>query len=478
MSLSTPWAAPSDRQNSASGSLLVRLRLGEAPADPPALLDVNQRARPPSTRLDGGPIDRIVGTLAGGLRLARLHSAAANAMTPGARHTGYDETEQLTGVARTFLLRVPPGTPIGRLCDKLSQVSTVEAASPNYITVTPFDLESGITDPSGDAAWVPRLMVRMTEALAYEPGDPSVLLGLIDSGIASDHAEFPDVFRAGYDTVRLRSYDVGPDIKLLGDYQQDDADPTDRFVGHGMACAGIIAAAGIRMPAGLGGAIRIIPMRALGAAKLPQKDQPVGLGAISDLDMAMKRAIDLGAKVINASFGTEDLALHPSSPRPHRDVVDYALARGCILIAASGNNAAETRFWPAAYPEVIAVGAVNAGGRPAAFSTRGPHVALCAPGERILTADLSGYQYATGTSFAAPFVSATAALLVSRAARRAVPLTAPAVKDILVRSAQPFAGGTPARGFGADILDAAAALKLLDARLDQATGSDGGSHVA
>ena len=218
-------------------------------------------------------------------------------------------------------------------------------------------------------------------------------------------------------------------------------------------------------------------MRALGAAKLPDKDQPVGLGAISDLDMAMKRAIDLGAKVINASFGTEDRALHPSSPRPHRDVVDYAMARGCILVAASGNNGAETRYWPAAYPEVIAVGAVNAGGRPAAFSTRGPHVALCAPGERILTADLSGYQYATGTSFAAPFVSATAALLVSRAARRAVPLTGPTVKDIIVRSAQPFAGGAPAQGFGAGILDATAALALLDARLDQATGTDGDSHV-
>ena len=262
MSLSIPWAAPGDRQYSAPGSLLLRLRLGEAPEDTPALLDVNQRARPPATRLDGGAIDRIVGTLAGGLRLARLHSASANAMTPGERYTGYDEVEQITGVARTFLLRVPPGTPIGRLCDKLSQVSAVEAASPNYITAIPFDLQPGITDTSGDAAWAPRLMVRMAEALAYQPGDPSVLLGLIDSGIANNHAEFLGVFRAGYDTVRLRSHDIAPGIKLLGDHERDDADPTGRFVGHGMACAGIIAAAGIRMPAGLGGAVRIIPMRA------------------------------------------------------------------------------------------------------------------------------------------------------------------------------------------------------------------------
>jgi subtilisin family serine protease len=473
--ISMPWAAPGEHQYSSPGSLLLKARLGEAPESTPALLDVNQRTQAPATRLDGGPIDRIVRTLAGGLRAARLHPAAANATSRGKRHMGYDETEQLTGVARTFLLRVAPGAPIARLCERLSEVSSVESASPNYVSVTPFDLEAAVGDVD-DAAWESRLMVRMAEALAYEPGDPSVLLGLIDSGIAANHAEFPEVFRAGYDTVRLHSYDVAPGIRLLGDYEHDDYNPTDRFVGHGMACAGIIAAAGLRMPAGLAGAARIIPMRALGAAKLPDKVQPVGLGAISDLDMAMKLAIDLGAKVINMSFGTDDRALHPSSPRPHAEVVEYALARGCILVAASGNNGSETRYWPAAYPEVIAVGAVDGEGRPAIFSTRGAHVALCAPGERVLTTALTGYQYATGTSFAAPFVSATAALLVSRAARRAAPLNGGTVKDILIRSARPFAEEMTSVGCGAGILDAAAALGLLDDFIDQSIEPDGDTY--
>ena len=92
----------------------------------------------------------------------------------------------------------------------------------------------------------------------------------------------------------------------------------------------------------------------------------------------MKLSFDLGAKVINMSFGTDDRALHPSSPRPHTDVIEYGLSRGCILIAASGNNGAEARYWPAAFPDVIAVGAVDADGRPAQFSTRGSHVALSA----------------------------------------------------------------------------------------------------
>lgn len=158
--------------------------------------------------------------------------------------------------------------------------------------------------------------------------------------------------------------------------------------------------------------------------------------------------------------------------------MDYALARGCILVAASGNNGSETRYWPAAYPGVIAVGSVDANRQPSTFSTRGTHVSLCAPGERILTTDLTGYQYATGTSFAAPFVAATAALLVSRAARSAVPLNGDTVKDILVQSVQPFAvDGIQPSGCGAGILDAAAALEHLDARINQTIGSEGANDA-
>jgi subtilisin family serine protease len=165
------------------------------------------------------------------------------------------------------------------------------------------------------------------------------------------------------------------------------------------------------------------------------------------------------------SFGTDDASLAPSSPKPHQDVVAYALSRGCVLVAASGNNGQETRYWPAAYPGVIAVGAVDDKRRPTSFSTRGDHVSLCAPGERVLTAGLEGYQAATGTSFAAPFVAAAAALLCARAARRASPIDGQVVAELLTRSAQPFAG-PPVAGCGAGILDAAAALVALDAFID------------
>ncbi len=472
--LAMPWAAGGERQYCLPSSLMLKVALGEAPEDIPAIQDVKYRARPPAQKIDGGPVDRIVRSMAGGLRAARLHASAANAMTTGKRHLRYDSIEQATGVARTFLLRVPYGTPVGALCDSLSQITTVESASPNYVSVTPFEAPIQATAGDLENAHEPRTLVRADEALAYEPGDGAVLLGLIDSGVSPGHSELAHALRAGYDTVRLTPSDVAQGVKLLGDFQRNDTDPTDRFVGHGMGCAGIIAAAGQHMPVGLGGQAQIIPLRALGAARLPGKNVAVGLGAISDLDMAAKLAVDLNAKIINMSFGTDDNALSPNSPKPHSDVVEYALARGCVLIAASGNNGARNRYWPAAHPGVIATGAVDNQRRPTHFTTRGDHIALSAPGEKIFTTGLTGYQLATGTSFAAPFVAATAALLVARAARRAVPLTGAMAKDILVRSVQPFSG-EDSEGCGAGILDAAEALKLLDTMIDRSTSSNGGA---
>ncbi len=470
-----------NRQPSSPTSVLLRLAVGEASETIPTLRDVSRRTQIAPASIDGqGPIDRITNRLAGQFRAARLYPAAAHPPSPGATHLGYDGVEHSTGIAGSLMLRVPAGTPIDQLCDALAQISTVTSVSPNYVSQLPFDVGEPLPVPdSGDGGWNARRMVRMQEALAIEPGDEGVVVGLIDSGVNTSHPEFVHTFRAGFDTVRLESDDVAAGIELLGDHETMDMRPRDIFVGHGMGCAGIIAARGVGMPRGLGGLCRILPMRALAAAKLPNS-KVVGIGAISDLDLALKLAVDLGAKIINMSFGTDDAAILSNSPKPHADTVAYAIARGCILIAASGNNGRETRYWPAAFPEVIAVGAVNDSRVPASFSTRGTHVALCAPGNKVLTSAVNGYQSASGTSFAAPFVAAAAALLVARSHRRARPIDSQTVRRILVATAQPFAGNATS-GCGAGILDAAAALSALDREIEQTPGyssrsdADGGA---
>ena len=136
------------------------------------------------------------------------------------------------------------------------------------------------------------------------------------------------------------------------------------------------------------------------------------------------------------------------------------------MVAASGNSGTEENFYPAAHDGVIAVGGVDKTGKPCSFSTRGQHVALSSPGEGIVSANLHGYAKASGTSFATPFVTATAALLVSYAEGRAEPVRGVDVKRILQKSAQPFATGADTKGCGAGILDCQAALRTLEKEFD------------
>lgn len=448
--------------------LLLTLRLGEMPEHIPGWLACSHFGAAPAQRIDGGVIDRLLRHHGGAMRVMRVHSARARRSernAPGAYR--FDEAEQLSGVARVLRIQVRDRERLPLLLRALAEVPNVERVSANYLAATPFHaLPTRVESGHGDAGernprWV-RECTRIDEALAYEPGDPAVVIGLADTGVALRHAELQQRLRAGFDSVNLDPQTVG-DLRLVGDYRHAGEQPQDE-VGHGSGCAGILVARGQGMPTGAAGACGLTPVRVLGAA-LSAGDKRIGVGALDNIDAGMKRLIDLGAKVINMSFGTPASALLPDAPLPHDEIVRYALARGVILVAASGNSGLHERYFPAAHAGVIAVGAIDHSLSPAAFSTRGEHVALCAPGRDIRTCGLDGYQHATGTSFAAPFVAAACALLAARAQRRAWPLGSEDAHRLLLHSARPFARAGIA-GSGGGVLDVMAALRALDAEID------------
>lgn len=125
----------------------------------------------------------------------------------------------------------------------------------------------------------------------------------------------------------------------------------------------------------------------------------------------LSRAIDLlvgaGVLAVNMSFAGPDNAVL-------RLLVERAAAAGIGLVAAAGNGGpGAPPAYPAAWPEVVAVTAVDAGLRPYRQANRGPYVSLAAPGVGLWTAaSVSGGRLRSGTSYAAPFV--TAALAVER----------------------------------------------------------------
>jgi subtilisin family serine protease len=477
--LAMPWA-PGRRIYCAPGRVVLKVVLGEAPERIPTARDVKLGAVAAPRGLDGGPVDRVIAHFTHSVQVIRVHGAAASRGRWGMRHTGFDDLEMALGLARLFRVDVDKGAAVGDLVDALRQLGIVEAAIPYYLCAQTEDapanrIASQTTPMPGERGRGSRDQVRAREALEMEPGDPSVIVGVVDTGVNAAHPDLRKNLRPGYDTVQLGMRDLASGVSLLGDLAGEDREPDDE-VGHGTACAAIIGAAGGRLPPGLAGGCSVLPMRVLGSAKVPGKNEPVGIGSLTDIDDGMKRAVDLGATVLNLSFGTPLSSLDPHDPVPHSEVVRYALARGCTLVAASGNSGKREEIVPAALPGVIAVGAMGEDGRPAHFSTSGDHVAIAAPGERVVSAGIGGYQAVTGTSFASPFVAAAAALLVSHGRRRSCPVTPDTVRRVLTESARPWPGAAPL-GHGVGTLDAAAALKCLEREIDGASEGEAGRQT-
>jgi subtilisin family serine protease len=440
-----------------SRHLLLKLRAGEAPEHVPCHLDHLVGAARRVSSLDGGPIDGAL-RIAGGFRALGVYHAAASLGRVGEQALRWSHAEEELGLARTYQVEIADAASAERVVDRLRSLASVESAHVQTLATAPFS--AAAVDAVTDSAWIPHERIHAAEAHRLEPGDERVTVGLVDTGISLGHPEFQRKLLAGYDTVDL-GVDEASGLRLVGDSRGKDFTPSDA-VGHGSHVGGVVGATGWDLPPGIAGLSLMLPVRVLAAALVKDGTRPAGIGAEANINAGFKVAVDLGATVLNLSFGTSEHDLDPEAPKPQADVVAYAHRNGCVLVAASGNSGAAERYYPAALPEVIAVGSVGGDGRRSSFSSYGEHVALCAPGERIVSCGLRGLKEGSGTSYAAPFVTGAAALLVARARRRGRTLTPPEVRALLVSSATPLPGA-PATEVGSGLLDAEAALRRLDA---------------
>ena len=132
-----------------------------------------------------------------------------------------------------------------------------------------------------------------------------------------------------------------------------------------------------------------------------------GDGWYFDIAAGIVYAADNGAQIINLSLGGS------SSSQLLQDAVDYAHARGSLLVAASGNNGGAV-YYPGACQNVLTVAATDAQDNRLPFSNQGPQVDIAAPGDYLISTwylPSIPYRLAHGTSMAAPHVSGAAALL-------------------------------------------------------------------
>lgn len=443
--------------------LTLTLAAGEAPAHVPSYLDHLVGAARAVTTIDHGPVDRALRE-GGSFRVLGVYGARAALGRIGEQGAAryWNDHEHDLGLSRTYQVELADADVVRRVVDKLRCVRPVESASVQSLAAVPF---AAVATPAAattheGAAWAPHERVHALEAHRLEPGDETVTVGLVDTGISLGHPEFQRKLLAGYDTVDLDA-DEAAGLRLVGDSRGGDFTPSDA-VGHGSHCGGVIGATGWELPPGVAGLSLMLPLRVLAAALAPGSQRPSGVGAEANINCGLKIAVDLGADVLNLSFGTSEHDVDADGPKPQGAVVAYAERYGCILVAATGNTGVEERFYPAALPQVIAVGSVQGDGRRSAFSSYGDHVAVCSPGENIVSCGIEGLRSGSGTSYAAPFVTGAAALCLAHARRRGRTLAPREVRDLLTSTATPLPNGSP-HETGAGLLDVAAAIRKLDA---------------
>lgn len=287
---------------------------------------------------------------------------------------------------RAGVLRVGPGRGgAGRLAADLRSIPGVAWVEAPHIV-------RALAAPNDPRFWDQWALGVMQVARAWEvsPGSAAVTVAVVDSGVGP-HVDLVGKILPG------RSFVAG----------QSSNDTVDRN-GHGTAMTDLIAAnvhdhLGV---AGVAQRVRILPVTVLDAQ---------GVGNDQDAAQGIVWAVDQGADVINVSLGGE----WPSEAL--KAAVVYARERGAVIVAAAGNDGptAATRY-PAAYPEVIAVGAVDRSDVHLDLSNSGAEVDVAAPGASIMAPDFFsngvaglGYRLYSGTSFSAAYVAGVAALLLS-----------------------------------------------------------------
>jgi subtilisin family serine protease len=241
-------------------------------------------------------------------------------------------------------------------------------------------------------------MVKINAATAWDFGaGEGEKIAVIDSGIryngsTPDHEDLADNI--------LNPPDNWPSETL--DLVDNDNIPNDSN-GHGTHVAGTAAAVGDNGKGVIGVAYKakIIPIKIFGS-----DEQLFYSRAIAGITLAT----ELGANVTNMSF------MGSWQSRAMSEALSDSWANGVILVACAGNKALTKPWYPAGYPDVIAVGATDSDDRRSWFSNYGPWVDIAAPGSEILsTYWISGTSYWTmdGTSMSTPHVSGAAALIMA-----------------------------------------------------------------
>lgn len=215
-----------------------------------------------------------------------------------------------------------------------------------------------------------------------------VKVAVLDTGVDLDHPDLAQNMLPGYNFI------------APGKPPQDDNQ-------HGTHVAGIIAAANNQIGmVGVAPEAKIIPVKVLNRS---------GNGSLVDVAKGIRWAVDEGkADIICMSLGS------PNPVQEVRKAIQHALSKKVVCFVAAGNaGVTKEVYYPANYPETIAIGSIDESLMRSGFSNTGTSLDFMAPGGRIFsTVPDNWYAILSGTSMAAPFAAGVAALVLSYARKK------------------------------------------------------------
>ncbi|MCE5322907.1 S8 family peptidase [bacterium] len=332
------------------------------------------------------------------------YKAGVNASTASVGTVASAKVKREISQIRSKRIKLPKGISVEDAIAKYKKDPAIEYVGPNHIIhICTEPNDEYYLDPWLYWYWqwglysdiYPNAGIQAPDAWDITTGSSDVIIAIVDTGVYTNHEDLAGKIVTG------RNFVTGA------------SDPTNANDdnGHGTFTAGIAAAQtnntiGV---AGVSWGARIMPIKVMDAD---------GYGLESDAAEGIIWAADNGAKIISMSMGGYD------DVPAEQAAIEYAYNKGCVLVAASGNDGLSTSFYPASYDQVIAVGASNenrqrctendwgAGG-----SNYGEYLDVMAPGNEIMSTwwDEGGstYNIASGTSAAAPFVAGIASLIWS-----------------------------------------------------------------
>lgn len=305
--------------------------------------------------------------------------------------------------------------------------------------------------------------IDMDEGWTYTTGDSSVILAILDTGLDPSHPEFSGRLWVNpeeeFDDLDNDSNMLVDDVNGWNFNGENNA--INDGNGHGTHVAGIAAGSGNNGigVAGVNWQCKIMIVKVLGSD---------GSGTSSSVTSGIYYAANEGAHIISMSLG----AGAPSGPQ--EAAIAYAESLGVIVIAAMGNDDVGTMQWPAAYDNVISVGATDSDDNradpfcysPVSGSNYGAWIDVCAPGENVWSTypvAFGSYANLCGTSMATPHVSGLVSLMLGLRPGWTTDSVLHILKntsdDLVGRPSEDVAGFDIYHGWGR--INAARALRIL-----------------